>query len=110
MGVLRLLLALAFSCVLVGASASLAPATAAGRAPIASRLGERRARVAMGTVKVNFKPSGNSIEMAGGSALSLAAYEAGERIAFNCKMGKCATCEVKMGGKKVRTCVTNLPS
>ena len=58
---------------------------------------------------VLFKPSGKSVEIEGGSKLSLAAYRAGVAIAFNCRMGSCAVCEVKMNGKKVKTCVTDVP-
>jgi ferredoxin len=58
---------------------------------------------------VQFQPSGKSVEIEGGSKLSLAAYRAGVRIAFNCRMGSCAVCEVKMNGQKVKTCVTNVP-
>jgi ferredoxin len=60
--------------------------------------------------QVTFQPSGKSIEIEGGSKLSLAAYRAGVRIGFSCKMGTCSTCEVKMNGRKVRTCVTDVPA
>jgi len=68
------------------------------------------ARHAAMMTTVNFQPSGKSAEVEGGAKLSLAAYRAGVSIAFNCKMGTCATCEVKMNGRKVRTCVTNVPA
>lgn len=58
---------------------------------------------------VEFKPSGKKVEIEGGSKLSLAAYRAGVNIGFSCKMGSCATCAVKMNGRRVLTCVTYIP-
>ena len=33
-------------------------------------------------------------------------YQAGTQISYQCKAGVCASCEVKMGMSKVRTCQT----
>lgn len=87
---------------------SMLGAIAGHRAASGRRAAPRRSSgLAMTTVL--FKPSGKSVEIEGGSKLSLAAYRAGVAIAFNCRMGSCAVCEVKMSGKKVRTCVTDVP-
>ena len=58
---------------------------------------------------VVFKPSGKEVEVEGGTKLSLAAYRAGVRIAFSCKTGTCSTCAVKMNGRRVLTCITEVP-
>lgn len=87
------------------------PAYLAGSAPLGSFFARTSGatRGGMTMTLVNFKPSGKSAEVPGGTKLSLAAYRAGVSIAFNCKLGTCSTCEVLMNGRKVRTCVTNVP-
>lgn len=66
-----------------------------------------RASVFMSDVTVRF-PGGKSATVPVGSPLSLAAYKAGAQITYQCKAGTCASCEVKLGGKNVRTCQTTV--
>lgn len=61
----------------------------------------------MGDVVVKF-PGGRSATVPEGSPLSLAAYQAGAQITYQCKAGTCASCEVICGFGPVRTCQTKV--
>lgn len=92
------------ACCVLGTAGAVGFHTAPGL-----RAAPRRSNGLATMTTVLFQPSGKSVEIEGGSKLSLAAYRAGVRIAFNCRMGSCAVCEVKLNGKKVKTCVTDVP-
>jgi hypothetical protein len=45
-----------------------------------------------------------------GQPLSSVAAQAGQFIKYKCRKGECGTCAVRIEGKWVRTCVSNVPS
>ncbi|KAL1521606.1 hypothetical protein AB1Y20_021265 [Prymnesium parvum] len=42
------------------------------------------------------------------AAVLMADVKAGAQITYQCKAGTCASCEVNLGGKSVRTCQTKV--
>ena len=63
----------------------------------------RRTIRMMADVTVKF-PGGRSATVPVGSPLSLAAYQAGCQVTYQCKAGTCASCEVLNGMQPVRCC------
>ena len=63
----------------------------------------RTAQTSMGDVTVKF-PGGRSATVPVGAPLSLAAYQAGCQVTYQCKAGTCASCEVLNGMQPVRCC------
>ena len=63
----------------------------------------RTAPTSMGDVTVKF-PGGRSATVPVGAPLSLAAYQAGCQVTYQCKAGTCASCEVLNGMQPVRCC------
>ncbi|KAJ1433655.1 hypothetical protein B484DRAFT_447157 [Ochromonadaceae sp. CCMP2298] len=62
------------------------------------------------TVEVEFLPSGKKVKAYLGQDLKLIASAAKVDIKYNCSKGECGTCTVDFNGKKVRTCVSSLPT
>ena len=81
------------SAFVLGPTPSLAP----------SRGSSYRTAPSMGDVTVKF-PGGRSATVPVGAPLSLAAYQAGCQVTYQCKAGTCASCEVLNGMQPVRCC------
>lgn len=88
-----LFLARSSSAFVFGPTPSLAP----------SRGSRYRTAPSMADVSVKF-PGGRSATVPVGAPLSLAAYQAGCQVTYQCKAGTCASCEVLNGMQPVRCC------
>jgi hypothetical protein len=88
----------------LAALAGFAPPTAYAREGPMTRLPPPRA---MADVVVKF-PRGCVATVEEGAPLSLAAYQAGAQVTYQCKAGVCASCEVMMGFMPVKTCQTTV--
>jgi len=54
--------------------------------------------------------NGKSVNAVVGQKLKVVASSARVKIPYNCNQGDCGTCVVKMNGRKVKACSTNIPS
>ena len=57
-------------------------------------------------VTINGKP----VKAVVGQGLKQVASSARVKIAYNCNQGDCGTCMVKVNGRKVKACQTNIPT
>jgi len=64
-----------------------------------------------GTIPVEFSHGNESITTMAfvGQELSAVAAQSGQYIKYQCKKGACGTCEVRVDGKWIRTCVSQVP-
>merc|ERR1712129_111322 len=64
-----------------------------------------------GTIPVEFSYGNQSITTMAfaGQELSAVAAQSGQYIKYQCKKGQCGTCEVRVDGKWIRTCVSQVP-
>jgi len=64
-----------------------------------------------GTIPVEFEHSDVKLKTMAmpGQPLSEVASQAGQYIKYKCKKGECGTCEVRVDGQWVRTCVATIP-
>jgi len=64
-----------------------------------------------GTIPVEFFHGNESIKTMAfaGQELSAVAAQSGQYIKYQCKKGQCGTCEVRVDGKWIRTCVSQVP-
>lgn len=60
-------------------------------------------------VKVTNLDTKSTIVIESGKPLSLACTTAGLRLAFQCKIGSCQSCEMVLDGKIARACITKVP-
>mmetsp|Transcript_79963 Transcript_79963/g.193658 ORF Transcript_79963/g.193658 Transcript_79963/m.193658 type:complete len:227 (+) Transcript_79963:12-692(+) len=65
----------------------------------------------VGTIPVEFSHGNESITTMAfvGQELSAVAAQSGQYIKYQCKKGACGTCEVRVDGKWIRTCVSQVP-
>uniref|UniRef100_A0A7R9YBE8 2Fe-2S ferredoxin-type domain-containing protein n=1 Tax=Pinguiococcus pyrenoidosus TaxID=172671 RepID=A0A7R9YBE8_9STRA len=87
-----------FTVLVVLAALLLAPASAfvrsAPRAPLGDRL-----RLQAKQVEVTFTDNGKTVLATQGEPIGNVAKRAGVRIQFDCKKGRCGTCEVRLNGR-----------
>jgi len=64
-----------------------------------------------GTIPVQFLQGNDTIKTMAhvGQPLSAVAAQAGQHIKYQCRKGECGTCEVRVDGKWIRTCVSQVP-
>ena len=64
-----------------------------------------------GSIPVRFEQGNETLTTMAqvGQPLSAVAAQAGQAIRYKCRKGECGTCEVRVDGQWVRTCVTTIP-
>jgi len=65
----------------------------------------------IGTIPVEFEHGDTVLKTMAmpGQPLSEVASQAGQYVKYKCKKGECGTCEVRVDGQWVRTCVSTVP-
>jgi ferredoxin len=68
-----------------------------------------RSSLKMADVELVF-PNKKKVKVASGSSLADAAKKAKYSPNYGCEEGKCGSCELKIGGKKIRPCIGKVPA
>ena len=80
------------------------------RATLAEKVGVTGAGL-IGTIPVTFRQGNDTVTTMAlqDQPLSEVAAQCGQYVQYKCKKGECGTCEVRVDGNWIRTCVTKVP-